>query len=76
VLDFGPSSSWTRLASDDPSHPEWAVIQVNTTRIEIYDGQTLYSGQSINPMRFGFNPMVSAPGDTTWRIVRWDEMSF
>jgi hypothetical protein len=74
VLDFGPSSSWTRLASDDPSHPEWAVMQVNNMNLQIYDGATLYSGQATNPMTFTFRPSVAAPGDTTWKIVRWNEL--
>ena len=76
VLDFGPSSSWTRLPSDDPSHPEWAMIQIasGNCRVEIYDGASLYTSQSTNPMTFGFNPTVAAPGDTTWKIIRWNEV--
>ena len=76
VMDLGPSSSWTRLPSDDPSHPEWALIQIGAGnwRVEIYDGQTLYSAQSTNPMTFAFKPTVAAPPDTTWRIVRWTEV--
>jgi len=74
ILDFGLRTTWTRLPSDDVAHPEWAVMQVNNVRFEIYDGPTLYSGQTINPMTFAFNPTVTAPSDTTWRIVRWTEI--
>ena len=75
VLDFGPSSSWTRLASEDPSHPEWAVIQVAYVHGEINDvATTVYSFQSVNPMIFAFTPTVAAPGDTTWKIIRWTEI--
>jgi hypothetical protein len=74
VLDFGPLSSWTRLASDDPSHPEWAVVQIPSSRGDIYDGQTSYTFQPINPMTFAFTPTVAAPGDTTWKIIRWTEV--
>jgi hypothetical protein len=74
VLDFGPSSSWTRLASDDPSHPEWAMIQLGPWRLEVYDGATAYTTQATYPMIFAFNPTVAAPGDTTWKIVRWTEV--
>lgn len=76
VLDFGPSSSWTRLASDDPSHPDWARIQmgIGSWRVEITDGSTIYSTQAINPMTYAFAPTVTSPGDTTWRIIRWTEV--
>ena len=73
VLDMGPSSSWTRLSSDDPSHPEWAMISISSWFVEIYDGSTGYQAQSTNPMVFAFTPTVAAPGDTTWKIVRWTE---
>jgi hypothetical protein len=76
VMDLGPASSWTRLSSDDVSHPEWAMIQIPSYHIEIYDGasSTMYLAQSPNPMTFAFNPTVTAPGDTLWRIVRWNEI--
>jgi len=73
VLDLGLRSSWTRLPSDDPSHPEWAMIQINNFRLEVYDGPTLYTASSTNPMTFTFRPVTTAPPDTTWTIVRWTE---
>lgn len=74
VLDMGPISSWTRLSSDDPSHPEWAMISISYWLVEINDGSTVYQAPSTNPMVFAFTPTVAAPGDTTWTIVRWSEI--
>ena len=76
VLDFGPPFTWTRLPSDDVTHPEWAMIQLapGSWRVEIYDGATLYTTQATHPMTFAFKPTVAAPGDTTWKIVRWNEV--
>jgi hypothetical protein len=75
-FDLGNTQNLQRLPSSDVSYPEWAEIQINSGnfRIEIYDGPTLYSVQSINPITFAFVPKVSAPGDTTWKIVRWTEV--
>ena len=77
VLDLGPSSSWTRMSSDDPSHPEWAMIKIGSGNFhcEVVDTSiTTYSVTSTNPMTFYFTPRVTAPGDTTWKIVRWNEI--
>lgn len=74
LVDLGPRASWIRMSSDDPSHPEWAMIQVSNYRIEVFDGGTVYSAPSINPMIYAFTPTVTAPGDTTWKIVRWTEI--
>jgi hypothetical protein len=76
VVDLGLPYSWTRLPSDDLSHPEWAMIQLapGSWRVEIYDGATLYATQATNPMIFAFNPTVAAPGDTTWKVIRWNEV--
>jgi hypothetical protein len=75
-VDFGPPSIWTRLPSDDVSHPEWAMIQLasGSWRVEINDGGTGYTTQATYPMIFAFNPTVTAPGDTTWKIIRWTEV--
>jgi hypothetical protein len=76
-FDLGLENSWTRLSSDDPSHPEYAEIQISTgfMSLAIYDGGTTYEVQSINPITFWFKPTPSAtPGDTTWKIVRWEEI--
>ena len=74
-LDLGPVTSWTRLASDDPSHPEWAMIQIPYSHGQIYDGATLYEFLTSNPMTFAFRPNVPTPGDTTWTIIRWNEVA-
>ena len=75
-FDLGNTDKLQRLQSSDVSHPEYAEIQINSGnfRIEIYDGPTLYSVQSINPITFVFIPTVAAPGDTTWKIVQWVEV--
>lgn len=77
VFDLGPQTTWTRLSSDDPSNPDWAQIQIGrgNLRIEIYDGATLYSVQSINPVTFTLKPTpTGAPNDTLWKIIRWNEV--
>ena len=74
VFNMGSRTSWTRLSSDDPSHPEWAEIQITSWFVEIWDDQTLYTAHSINPITFYFKPLVAAPGDTLWKIVKWTEI--
>lgn len=76
AADLGLSSSWTRLPSDDVTHPEWAQIQLSSVHLEIIDGQTTYEVLSTNPMVFQFSPKFdsSSPTDTLWRIVRWNEV--
>ena len=79
LLDFGPSSTWKRLPSDDPSHPEWALIQISGSnyRVEVTDGQTTYGaiGEGGTFQEFAFNPTLesASPTDTLWKIVRWKE---
>jgi hypothetical protein len=74
VLELGPEVSWTRLSSDDVSHPEWAQIQIPNWRIDIYDNATLYTATSTNPITYTFAPTAVAPGDTLWKIIRWVEI--
>jgi hypothetical protein len=71
---FDIGANWQRLASSDPSHPEWAEIQINSTHVQIYDGATVYEVLSNSPTTFSFIPTVKAPGDTLWKIVRWKEV--
>ena len=77
LLELGAPTTWTRLSSDDPSNPQWAQIQIPAWYLEITDGPsgsgTLYSAHSTNPITFSFAPTSSAPGDTTWKIIRWKE---
>ena len=75
-FDFGPATTWKRLPSDDPSYPEWTVIQINpgNWNIEITDGATVFTVTNpFNPVSFSFKPTVTAPRDTLWKIVRWNE---
>lgn len=78
-LDLGPSSSWTRMPSDDVSHPEWSLIQISGAnyRVEITDGPTAFGamGEAGTFLEFAFTPSLdsASPTDTLWRIVRWRE---
>lgn len=78
-LDLGGEASWHRLGSDDPSHPEWAVIQIAGTiqTIEIYDGDDyiLAPGDAGTFQEFAFTPTLetTSPTDTLWKIARWKE---
>jgi hypothetical protein len=73
-LDFGPQTSWTVINSDDPSHPEWAEMQINSWKVDIYDASTEYIVESKNPTTFYFIPLLSGSGETTWKIVKWVEV--
>jgi len=78
-FDIGPQSSWTRLASDDPGHPDWAVIQIagSSLIIEVTDGQTVWQVKaSTEFFVFSFKPITPAAGsptDTLWKIAKWTE---
>lgn len=78
-LELGESTTWFRTASDDPSHPEWAVIQIvgSAYRVEIYDGADALGavGEPGTFQEFAFSPREdsTSPTDTLWRIVRWRE---
>ena len=74
-VDFGATSTWTRITSDDPSHPEYALIQLVTPRVEIVDGATFYQTDG-GLMSYYFKPTQDAasPTDTLWRVIRWNEI--
>lgn len=79
-MELGDDPSWFRRNSDDPSHPEWAVIQLvgPTYKIEIYDGPNDSYGATGEPgtfQEFAFSPHPdeTSPSDTLWKIVRWRE---
>lgn len=77
IFNIGSPATWTRLASDDASHPEWAVIQIFGHYIGIRDGATEYDAYGTNPFLFKFKPSTpdsSSPTDTLWRVVRWTEI--
>jgi len=79
-LSLGPPTSWTRLESDDPSHPAWAVIQIAGTSLtvritELPDNISEARGSSLF-FEFMFKPSTpepTSPTDTLWTIVRWRE---
>jgi hypothetical protein len=78
-LDLGPEQTWKRLPSDDPSHPEWAIIQFAGTgySVEVYDGPNSWGahGEPGTFLEFAFKPTLdqSSPSDTLWKIIRWKE---
>jgi len=74
VFDIGLRSTWHVIDSDDQAHPEWKMVQINASKIQIYDGATLYSAISTNAITFTFEA-TSVNGLTTWKIVRWNEQA-
>jgi len=78
-LELGQTSSWNRLESSDPSHPEWAAIQIAGTSfdIQVTDGyNTVQASGSHEFFEFLFKPSAPeylSPTDTLWQIVRWTE---
>ena len=78
-LDLGPDVTWDRLPSDDPSHPEWAVLLISgfAYRIEITEGVETWGaiGEAGTFQEFAFTPTLdsTSPTDTLWKIVRWRE---
>lgn len=73
-FELPPEASWLLLESDDPSHPEWAEVQVNSWHVEVYDAQTLYTVESFNPLTFYFKPIMDGTGRLTYKIVKWVEI--
>jgi hypothetical protein len=74
-VDFGPQSTWSRLPPDVSDPADWAVLQINNAQIQIQDINIGTTSQAQNNMMlYTFIPTVAAPGDTTWKIVRWTEV--
>jgi hypothetical protein len=80
TFDLGPEATWFRRGSTDPSHPEWAVIQIAGYEylIRIDDGSNSIEARPQDPgnfQEFTFGPTIdhTSPTDTLWKIVRWTE---
>jgi hypothetical protein len=79
-LELGAPAIWDRLPSDDPSHPEWSIIQVSGSsyQIEITEGSNtlgaIGEGGTFQEFAFAPYPDATSQTDTLWRIVRWREM--
>lgn len=77
-FDMGPYSSWRREPSDNLSHPEWAIIQVNgaSFHVVIYttDRGDLTVTGTTETFTYTFKPTSTVPGDTLWNIIRWKEI--
>jgi hypothetical protein len=79
TFELGPEISWGRLESSDPSHPEWATIQIagSSIDIQVTDGiSTIQASGSNEFFEFTFKPTTPeyfSPTDTLWKIVRWRE---
>lgn len=89
VFTLGTETTWTRQPSDDPGHPEWAVIQISGSqlRLQIDDNVqgTLLVNDPANTYNFRFRPYTdkvhgpwtiwtSSHSDTLWTLVQWDEV--
>jgi hypothetical protein len=80
-LSMGTSSSWTRLPSDDLSHPEWAVIKISGTQLRLQIDDTRYGtlllGNPANSYTFRFKPTPpdTTTTDTLWTVIQWDEVA-
>src|SRR5439155_6588993 len=67
-MSLGPSASWTRLASNDTSHPEWADIQIagSSLNVRVTEGTDTYeAGGSSLFFEFMFKPTTPAPSSPT-----------
>lgn len=78
-LDFGNMAAWQRIPPDAADPPEWAQIQINTARIQVDDinavpGQTTTYESLNQALTYTFRPTATAPAETTWTIVRWQEL--
>ena len=73
-FDISPEQTWVRLRHEgDPEG--WATIAIPDINIQVDDivhGLLVASDESL--FEFKFKPYVNAPGDTTWRIIRWNEI--
>lgn len=74
-LSFGVT---TRLPSDDISHPDWAVVQMpgSQVQLDIQADTTSFGLYAIGEtLTFKLRPITpaSTPTDTLWKIVRWQE---
>jgi hypothetical protein len=74
-VQLGSQTTWRRLPPEAGDPQDWAVLQIDQANIQITDVNTgfLYQAQN-NKMLYTFIPTVAAPGDTTWKIVRWTEV--
>jgi hypothetical protein len=80
-FSLGPEATWDRLPSDDPTYPEWAVIQIAGSNFKLEVNDTGLGTLTVNDPQdnhtFKFNPTTPAPSsptDTLWTLVRWDEV--
>ncbi|HET7903438.1 MAG TPA: hypothetical protein VFM17_02650, partial [Candidatus Eisenbacteria bacterium] len=73
-LELGNPASWKRIPADAADPPDWAQIDINFATIQV-DDITSSTFQSQNQaLSYVFKPYVNAPGDTTWKIIRWKEI--
>jgi hypothetical protein len=73
-VDFGPSNSWIRTSYEsDP--PDWAVVIIPSTTILL--SYTIGIDVAVLPSNdqnlFKLKPTVAGT-DTTWQIIRWQEI--
>jgi hypothetical protein len=79
-LELGSDQLWQTLPSDDPSHPEWAVIQITGSSYSVTittgpENSIGAIGEAGTFQEFAFTPTEdpSSPTGKLWKIVRWKE---
>jgi hypothetical protein len=73
-VNFGPPISWSRFSYEsDP--PGWRSIRIPQSQIvvELQSGEALVADDSA-VMEFKMKPAAISGTDTTWAIVRWQEV--
>jgi len=72
-LDLGPVLSWQVLPGNASDPPDWVIIPIPASTVQINDvaHNTVY--ESVNRViEYTFKPTVVS-GETVWTVVRWTE---
>jgi hypothetical protein len=73
TLDFKPPSGWQKYQySSDP--PSYIAINIPYPKISVTRGETTYEVTETTSFEFTLKPVASAPDDTLWEIIRWNEV--
>jgi hypothetical protein len=72
-LDLGPIQSWQILPGNASDPPDWVIIPIPASTVQINDvaNNTVY--ESVNRViEYTFKPTLVS-GETVWTVVRWRE---